>query len=88
MDQTELHRLLSELHAELAGAKPLDAANRQLLAQLAADIETVSRGSVPPERYRTLRGRLADAAAVLETTHPKVTAAIERVIDTLAFFNL
>ena len=88
MDQANLRRLLTELHAELSAAKPVDAANRELLTQLAADIHAMSGPAVPPEQYRTLRSRLADATAALEATHPKLVTAIERVIDTLAFFNL
>ena len=88
MDQTQLTRLLTELHVELAAAKPLDAANRELLSQLAADIKAATGTAVAPERYLTLRNRLSAAAAGLETTHPKLVNAIERVIDTLAFFNL
>ena len=85
MDQARLRKLLTELHAELASATPVDAANRDLLKQLATDIQAMG-GS--PESYRSLRGRLEAATATLEATHPTVTTAIERVIDTLAFFNI
>lgn len=88
MDQADLHQLLTELHAALAAANPPDAPNRELLTQLAADIQAVTGTAPTQEHYRTLRGRLVRAAAALEATHPKVTAALERVIDTLAFFNL
>jgi hypothetical protein len=85
VDQARLRQLLTELHTELASTTPVDAANRELLNQLATDIQTMG-GS--PESYRSLRGRLVDAAAALEASHPKVATAIERVIDTLAFFNI
>jgi hypothetical protein len=85
VDQARLRQLLTELHNELASTTPVDAANRELLNQLATDIQAMG-GS--PESYRSLRGRLVDAAAALEATHPKVTTALERVIDTLAFFNI
>ena len=89
MDQSRLHQLLTELHTELSRAKPVDTANRELLEKLAGDIQAI-RGAkeVAPERYQSLRGRLAQAATALEVTHPRVATAIERVIDTLAFFNL
>lgn len=90
MDQAHLRRLLTELHGELAHAKPVDARNRELLAQLATDIEALSGApaAVVPERYRSVRGRLVEAATALEATHPTVASSLERVIDTLAFFNL
>jgi hypothetical protein len=85
VDQARLRQLLTELHAALASATPVDAANRELLKQLATDIQAIG-GS--PESYRSLRGRLEEATVALEATHPTVATAIERVIDTLAFFNI
>ncbi len=82
--------MLSELHSELTRAQPVDAANRALLTQLASDIQAVNAAQTPvtPDRYRSLRARLADGATGVEATHPKLASAIERVIDTLALFNI
>jgi len=87
MDEARIRRLLTELHAELKAAEPVDARTRELLTQLGNDIQAIGGGATP-DRYRSLRTRLEEATAALEATHPKVTTAIERVIDTLAFFNI
>lgn len=82
--------MLSELHSELTRAQPVDAANRALLTQLASDIQAVNAAQTPvtPDHYRSLRARLADGATRVQATHPKLASAIERVIDTLALFNI
>ncbi|HTR20145.1 MAG TPA: DUF4404 family protein [Gemmatimonadales bacterium] len=91
MDQEHLHRLLEQLHTELRAAKPVGEENRTALERLARDIRSVlDRRPAPAgtEPYRAMRPRLEDAVRALEASHPQVSKAIERVVDTLALYNL
>lgn len=91
MDQRRLHELLTALHDELVAAGPVDAKNRDLLQHLARDIRAIvdtGPGGAMSERYRGLSGRLREAATAFEASHPRLTTAMEKVIDTLAFYNL
>jgi hypothetical protein len=91
MDDRQLNEHLSALQQELAAAKPADVRRRAQIQRMADDIRALLHaGSGGGERseYHGLRERLSAAAAELETEHPKLTAAIERVVDTLAFYGL
>jgi hypothetical protein len=91
MDQRRLHELLTALHEELLAAGPVDTKNRDLLQHLSQDIRAIVEaepGAATPERYQGLSGRLREAAATFEASHPRLTTAMEKVIDTLAFYNL
>jgi len=91
MDQRYLHRMLTELHEELTSTYPVDRANRELLEQLAGDIDAIvtrEPSAVAQEQYGRLRARLVEVAATLEAAHPRIADAVERVVDTLALFNL
>jgi hypothetical protein len=91
MDQRRVHELLTALHEELLAAGPVDTKNRDLLQHLSQDIHEIIESEPEagtPERYRGLRIRLREAAATFEASHPRLTTAMEKVIDTLAFYNL
>jgi uncharacterized heparinase superfamily protein len=91
MDQDHLHHLLSELHQELVAARSVEPKDRDLLRHLADDIRSLVEAAPArpaPERYQGLRGRLAAATTAFEASHPRLTAAMEKVIDTLAVYNL
>jgi uncharacterized protein DUF4404 len=91
MDQSHLHKLLGELHQELLAARSVDPKSRDLLQHLASDIRAIvdtPPHQASPDRYQGLRGRLAKAMAEFEGSHPRLTTAMERVIDTLALSNL
>lgn len=91
MDQRRLQELLTALHDELLAAGPVDAENRDLLQHLAGDIRVMldaEPGTADAARYQGLRGRLRQAATAFEASHPRLATAMEKVIDTLAFYNL
>lgn len=91
MDPRHLHHLLTELHQELLAARPLEPKDRELLQHLAEDIRALVEAGPEPggaERYRGLRGRLGQTAAAFEASHPRLTSAMQKVIDTLAVYNL
>jgi hypothetical protein len=81
---------LKELHAELLAMQGSDDATTAELSQLADEVRRVlDRPLLSAEdAYRTLRVRLAGAAAAFQDAHPKLTARIEEVVDTLGTHNL
>lgn len=91
MDDQKLHAHLKALHQELGAANPADAKRRAELHRIAGDIRALvdaGPGGADKAEYHGLRERLSAAVAGLETEHPKLTAAVERVVDTLAFYGL
>jgi len=91
MDQRRLQELLTALHEELLAAGPVDAKNRDLLRHIASDIRSrLDTGGDADDaaRYQGLSGSLREAAAAFEASHPRLTTAMEKVIDTLALYNL
>jgi hypothetical protein len=85
MSQDDLRRTLEHLHAELERAGDLDAATRDRLRALQADVRNALDKS-PAES--SLRQRLEDAIIEFEASHPELARRLGRVIDTLAFYNL
>jgi hypothetical protein len=85
MSQDDLRRTLEQLHAELGRAGDLDAATRDRLRALQADVRNALDRS-PAES--SLRQRLEDAIIEFEALHPELARRLGRVIDTLAFYNL
>jgi hypothetical protein len=91
MDQDKLRRLLAQLHAELLAAGPVDAESRDQLQHLAQDIRALLDAQPQPasaEPYRAMRPQLQDAVTTFEVSHPQLSKTIERVIETLALYNL
>ena len=91
MDQRHLHKLLGELHDELLATRSVDPKSRDLLQHLTRDIRAIvdtPPHEASPGQYQGLRGRLSEAMAEFEASHPRLTTAMERVIDTLAVSNL
>jgi Domain of unknown function (DUF4404) len=90
MSQPHLHKLLTELHAELLAARSVDPEDRELLQHLAADIRAVvEAGPAAPAATRgDLRRRLGEAVGRFEASHPELAKALATAIDTLALYNL
>ncbi len=91
MNQQHLHQLLEELHGELRAVTPVGKENRELLQRLAGEIRSLLDRQPPSEGaepYRAMRPRLQDAVRAFEASHPQLSRTIERVIDSLALYNL
>ena len=85
------HEHLKALHTELMATTPADDSAKARLAQLTDDVRRTidaGPGTSAADAFRGLRQRLADAAAGLQASHPKVTSEIESLLDTLATHNL
>jgi hypothetical protein len=85
MKSDELRKILEQLHAELAGTDPIDAAVRERLRALQRDISDALAKATPPS---SLRGRLEDAVVHFEASHPTLARRLATVIDTLALYGL
>jgi len=79
MGEDSLQRQLRELHGELGRARPSEPATRELLRELAADIDRALAGG---ER-RGLAAALRSAALHFEAEHPDLAVLTTRVIDAL-----
>ena len=82
MSDQELRNLLTQLHARLGGAQPLDADDRRLLVALLGDIEKALEAETatrPPDT-----SRLESLAVRFEADHPALAEGLRRLADTLA----
>lgn len=82
MSQSDLHDLLSQLHARLGNARSLDADDRRLLLTVLADIDkALANGTAAPPSG----GHGLESLAVkFEADHPALAETIRRLVDTLA----
>lgn len=89
MDKEQLRGQLEQLHAELQKVESLDAHERELLLNLARDVQDLlDREGDDTEPYRGLGGRLSEAVAQLEAAHPRTTMLMRQVIDQLAYLGI
>jgi cell division septum initiation protein DivIVA len=86
MANESLQSRLAALRAELSGARELDEPTRRAVQQLADEVETLL--AAPPTPPESLRERLGDRVRELEVAHPKLSATLGSIIDTLAFYGL
>ena len=89
MDKQTLRGRLEELHAELQQVESVDVNERELLQNLASDVqEVLRREDDRPQHYSGLGARLKEAVAQLEASHPRATLLMREVIDQLAFMGI
>ena len=88
MANESLQSRLAALRAELAGARELDEPTRRAVQQLADEVETLLAAPPRPPTEESLRERLGDRVRELEVAHPKLSATLGSIIDTLAFYGL
>ena len=88
MANESLQSRLAALRAELAGARELDEPTRRTVQQLADEVETLLAAPPRPAPPESLRERLGDRVRELEVAHPKLSATLGSIIDTLAFYGL
>ena len=90
MSEESLRALVAGLRAELAQAHDLDEDAREVLHNLAREVETVLHTPAAGSRVMEapLRDRLADRVRELEVSHPRLSRTVGNILDTLAFYNL
>jgi len=83
----ELREHLEKLHEELESTDSVDDDARELLGSLLADIQSLLERSSDANAAHTpasLSERLEAATREWETSHPTLSAAVGRVMDTLS----
>jgi len=85
MEKQQLRDQLAALPGALRDADAVDPEARALLQQVMADIRSaLERSEKPGSRSESLTDRLRVAVERFEGTHPALTEAAGRVIDTLS----
>ena len=84
--EKQLREHLEELHSELASTEAVDDRSRELLGEVLGDIQTLLDRSGPDQDQEPegLVERLRDATRQFEETHPKLAAAVGRVVNALS----
>ncbi len=89
MDKQTLRGQLQELHSELQQVKSLDVNEREMLQNLARDIqEVLSKEDDRTQHYSSLRERLRETVAQVEASHPRATMLMRQVIDQLSYMGI
>ncbi len=86
MDDKKLRKLLEQLHDEIENAGKVDEKGRALLTDLDGHIrELLTRSEAAPITPKpALRRGLENALRHFEVTHPELTTAISRLLETLS----
>jgi hypothetical protein len=86
MDERALTGLLNELHAKLKSANAITERDRELLARLSVDIQSLLAhpGGLAAAKHRSVIDGLRESIAHFEVTHPDLTDVIARVSKMLA----
>jgi hypothetical protein len=86
MDDQELRKLLDQLHNEIEQTESIDEKGRELLRDLATDISEllVRSNDGQAKAQPSLLGRLEDSISYLGVTHPTLTQALARMLETLS----
>jgi hypothetical protein len=89
MDKQTLRRQLQELHAELQQVESLDVNEREMLQNLATDVQEILRREDDRiQHYSSLGDQLREAVAQVEASHPRATLLMRQVIDQLAYMGI
>lgn len=84
MDNNNLNKSLDNLHNELSQAQPTDK-SRAIADDLRTNIKPlIEQPPSDPVHYKSLGERLNLALVDLEVDHPRLSAAIQSVLDELA----
>ena len=86
MDKEQLRQMLQQLHTELSQAQSVDADERELLKCLKADVQAILERTdeASAQQYRSLSDQLTDALKQYELSHPRLTWAMEEVLEILS----
>jgi len=87
MTSDHLRELLEELHAELRRTEAVDERSRELLRAVDGDIqEALERTGA--QQSETFVERLRETVDRFEGTHPALTDAVTRVLDSLVAMGI
>ena len=90
MDKQALRVQLEALHTELQQVHSIDAGEREMLQSLARDVQEVltREADRTEQHYSSLGGRLKEAVAKVEASHPRATLLMRQVIDQLSYMGI
>jgi hypothetical protein len=83
MARDRLQQLIASLHEELGSSEALDDRSRELLQHLIGDIETIAADKPDARGGDTAVGQLEEAALRFESDHPRLSAILGEIMDTL-----
>lgn len=84
MDNPNLNKSLDNLHSELAQAQPTEK-TQAIADDLRGTIQPlIAQPTADPVHYKSLGERLNLALVDLDVDHPRLSAAIQSVLDELA----
>jgi hypothetical protein len=86
MDNSELGKLLQQLHDEINNTQAVDEKGSKLLRDLEGDISALLErsGENPVQEHPSIIQRLESALSHFEVTHPDLTALISKLLDSLS----
>jgi len=86
MNDDELRQLLEELHHKIESIETVDEKGRELLSHLSMDIRSLLERTGHETQLRGTSweiGRIEESIRHFEVTHPKLTAALSQLLNTL-----
>ncbi len=85
MEKQRLQELLVQLHEELENTDAVDERTGEVLGELKEDISRLVQEETDIEEdHEGLTERLGDAVGHFEQDHPKLSIAIQHILDSLA----
>lgn len=85
MEKQRLQELLVQLHEELEQTETVDERTGEVLGELKEDISRLVKEETDIEEdHEGLTERLGDAVGHFEQDHPKLSIAIQHILDSLA----
>ena len=90
MEKPALRETLQQLHDELEETPQIDDNIRELLHSVMQDIRHVieTQESQPTPHPQSLIDRLEEVTTQFELSHPRLTAAVGRLIDSLSSMGI
>lgn len=90
MDNQELHDLLERTHAEIEKTNKLDPEGQALLRHVDDDIrELLDRSEVAQvQAHPDMLHRIEASVDYFEITHPALTTALSKLLDTLSLSGI
>ena len=84
MPERTLRQILEELHARLSESEDLDPESRRALEAASAEIHEALDAEDHSRVSGGMRERLSEALAEFESSHPRLTESVKRLVDQLA----
>jgi len=86
MENSNFRQLLHQLDEEIRNTHTVDERGREMLRNLEVDINTLLErsGETPIAVHPSITQRFEEAISYFEVTHPKLTAAIAKLLESLS----